>query len=133
MSALLTTLVPALVPALSDGFKALVGKFTGGAKPQTIAEQVQLMQAETDRLTALYHMEGDGATYQWVEAVRKLQRPFVVAVVVLVWASAFLGLTELSEASLLILADLSSSVMFYLFGERGYMYLKSAATKGKGK
>lgn len=131
MSVLLTTLLPALAPAIADGFKALIGKATGGAKPLNVAEQVQLMEAETERLKALYSLEGDAATYPWVEAIRKLQRPFVIAVVVLVWASAFLGLTSLSEASMLILADLSSSVMFYLFGERGYMYIKSALSGGK--
>lgn len=131
MSVLLTTLAPALVPALADSLKSLVGKFTGGAKATTIAEQVQLMQAENERLEVLSKLEGDGSTYMWVEAIRKLQRPFVVAVVVLVWASAFLGVTELSEASVLVLSEISSSVMFYLFGERGYMYLKSQNKKGK--
>lgn len=130
MSVLLTTLVPALVPALADGLKSVVGKFTGGAKPLTIAEQVQLMQAENERLDMLSKLEGSGTTYPWVEAIRKLQRPFVVAVVILVWACYFLGLTEVSEGSVVILSDVSSSVMFYLFGERGYMYLKDTK-KGK--
>lgn len=124
MIALLTTLLPALIPALSDSLKAVVGKFTGGAKPLNIAEQVQLMEADTAKLIAISKLEGDGQTYQWVEAVRKLQRPFVVLVVMLVWAVAFAGLVELTAAALVMLADLSSAVMFYLFGERGYSMLK---------
>lgn len=123
MSVLLTTLVPALVPALADGLKSVVGKFTGGAKPLTIAEQVQLMQAENERLDMLSKLEGSGTTYPLVEAIRKLQRPFVVAVVILVWACYFLGLTEVSEASAVILSDVSSSVMFYLFGSRTWEYI----------
>lgn len=127
MSILLTTVLPALVPALSDGLKAIVGKFTGGAKPLSIAEQVQLMQAENERLKTLSELEGGGTSYPWVEAIRKLQRPFVVLVAMLVWAAHFSGLVELSDASTLMLVDVSSSVMFYLFGDRTWSYIK----KGK--
>lgn len=130
MSILLTTLLPALAPAVADGLKSIIGKFTGGAKPLTIAEQVQLMQAENERLKMLSELEGNGQTYAWVEAVRKLQRPFVVMMVILVWAGYFSGLVELPEASALMLSEISSCVMFYLFGERGYMYMKQAK-KGK--
>lgn len=126
MSVLLTTLLPALIPAMQDGFKSIVGKFTGGAKPLNIQEQAQLMEAENHRLEILAKLEGGGIAYPWVEAIRKLQRPFVVLVCVLVWAMHFSGLVSLPEASELILCDITSSVMFYLFGERGWGYMKKS-------
>lgn len=58
----LEVVLPALLPALGDGVRALFQKFTGGAgaKPANVGEVIQLMQADTDRLKAIAAMEQGG-------------------------------------------------------------------------
>ena len=48
-------ILPALVPAFSDGVRGIIAKFTGGAggQPQNVEERVKLMEAEA--LLVLLH------------------------------------------------------------------------------
>jgi len=90
LSILLTTLLPALVPAVSDGIRGVVSRLTGGAgaKPQNIDEVIKLMAAETEKLKALAQLDTPTGTISvWVGNIRALQRPFAVGVVVLVEGS----------------------------------------------
>lgn len=123
----LEVVLPALLPALGDGIRGLFNKFTGnaGAKPANVGEVIQLMQADTDRLKAIADMEKGGDTYMWVEAVRKLQRPVAVALII----SAYVAAALFSDNQAMIdgLSVYAQMVTFYLFGDRSYAYLK----KGK--
>ena len=120
----LEVLIPSLIPVAVDGVRGLINKLTGGAgaKPSNPADVVKLMEAETKRLQALANLEGTGQTYKWVEAVRKLQRPFygLASLVMYMWAIS-------SDVDAATTAEISQWVQmfgFYLFGDRTYMYLK---------
>ena len=121
----LEVIIPAILPAASDGIRALINKFTGGAgaKPSNPDDVVKLMKAETERLLALSQLEGSGDTYKWVEAVRKLQRPFFGACSLLAYIFYINSGNPLPETA----AEFGQWVQmfgFYLFGDRTYMYLK---------
>jgi hypothetical protein len=121
----LEVLLPALLPAATDGVRALINKFTGGsgAKPSNPDDVVKLMEAETKRLKALAELEGGGTTYEWVEAVRKLQRPAYGLLAILSYIYAVNSGDVLPETT----AEMAQWVQmfgFYLFGDRTYMYLK---------
>lgn len=127
LSLLLTTLVPALVPAVSDGIRGLIGKFTGGAgaMPQNIDEVIKLMSAETEKLKALAALDTPtGSISIWVANIRALQRPFAVAAVVLVWGAC--AFTKVDAYAVDVVNNLASAVIFYLFGDRTYAALKGS-------
>jgi len=95
MGTLLTFLLPALAPAITDGVRGLVARFTGGAgsQPANIAERVQLMQAETARLQALATLDAPvGSPSQWVVDMRASYRYIAIGVI---WALA--GLAALAD------------------------------------
>ena len=123
----LEVLIPALLPALGDGVRGLFNKLTGnsGSRPANVAEVIQLMEADTARLRAIADMEKGGETYMWVEAVRKMQRPVAVGVII----SAYVAAALFSDNQQMIdgLSIYAQMVTFYLFGDRSYAYLK----KGK--
>ncbi len=125
---LATTVLPALLPAAADAVRGLIAKFTGGAgsNPQTVDEVIKLRDSDNRRLELLAQLDGQGETYKWVEAIRKLQRPTVVAVTLIVWSIVFLNPQTYDDFTRDVVQASASSVWFYLFGERGYMAIKSA-------
>ena len=60
ISSIASLILPALVPAVADGFRGIVAKFTGGAggQPQNVEERVKLMEAEAAKLQALAALDG---------------------------------------------------------------------------
>ncbi|MCR4341869.1 MAG: hypothetical protein NUW01_18490 [Gemmatimonadaceae bacterium] len=127
---LLTTLLPALVPAFADGIRGLIARFTGseGAKPQSVAEVIQLMTAEVERIKAVAMLDSGGETYKWVEAVRKLQRPVVAGFVLVAWVWAC-GFGNGDAYAQDVTTQMAQIVFSYLFGERAYLYSKKATAK----
>ena len=124
---LLLTLIPALLPALTDGIRGLIGKVTGGAgaRPQNIAEVIQLMQADTDRLKTLAALDVPaGNVSQWVANVRAMQRPLACALVIGGYILAIHTKVALPAGVLDTLGSYAQMVTFYLFGDRSYAYLK---------
>ena len=121
---ILETLIPALLPALTDGARGLFNKLTGGAgaKPANVEEVVTLMDAETKRLEALSKIDSAQGVSQWVSNVRAMQRPVVSGVIIFAYVGA-IGLSKDVEMvnSLGVYAQM---VTFYLFGDRTYMYMK---------
>lgn len=82
---ILETIIGALVPVGVEGIKQLIGKFTGGVKPTTVAEQIQLDQNEIQKLQALAQLDNPyGQPSQWVVDLRAASRYigalFVIAV-----------------------------------------------------
>ena len=120
----LEVILPSLIPVAVDGVRGLINKFTGGAgaKPSNPDDVVKLMEAETKRLQALANLEGTGQTYKWVEAVRKLQRPFygLAALIMYMWAIS----SDVDTATVTEISQWVQMFGFYLFGDRTYMYLK---------
>lgn len=105
------TALAAFAPVLVKAGEAVVQRFIApdAVKPTSIADVVALQGLENDRFRILQDADRGGDTYQWVEAVRKLQRPLVVFVLL----GAFVHDPENVTVSLMF-----SSVTFYLFGER---------------
>lgn len=127
---LLTAVVgPAILPVVADGLRAGLNRLFGGAgvAPANSKEYIDMQNADTERLKALGALEGSiGNTSQWVNNVRALQRPFVGAVVLFGWIGSWFVAMEPTTAQAVM--QLASSVIFYLFGDRTYMYL----TQNKG-
>jgi len=115
----------ALIPPVADGIRGLIGKWTGGAgaRPQNVDEVIKLEQASTERLKALAALdEVKGQISIWVANIRALQRPFAVFFVLLAYAVfVLMGAPPEVQAQV---ASFAQMAVFYLFGERGYRYMK---------
>ncbi len=124
----LSIIFPALVPAITDGARALIGKFTGGAgaQPQNVAEAIQLMQAQTARVQALAELDKlpDGAA-SWVVNLRGAFRYLATGGIV---AAAIGGtVAQLDPVFLALLYDMAGASMSFIIGERMYLNLRGAA------
>jgi hypothetical protein len=124
----LTMIFPALVPAITDGVRGLIGKYTGnaGAQPQNVAEAIQLMEAQTKRVQALAELDKlpDGAD-KWVINLRGSFRYVICGGVV---ASAVAGTyVGVNPAFLALLYDLAGASMSFIIGERMYINLRGAS------
>ena len=114
---ILETIIGALVPVGAEAVKQLVTKFTGGVKPATIAEQIQLDQSEIDRLKALAALDNPGGTpSQWVIDLRASSRYFgALGVIAVGISSVFMTL----DANIKQIALEAANIAFgFLFGSR---------------
>ena len=113
------TLLAALGPLAVDLGKSLIGRFiqTDVYKPTNIAEYTQMRQTDLQMFQAMNAAGGSGTTYPWVEAVVRLMRPAVGAIVLGTWA--FMELSGQDSASV---NNFASAVGFYLFGDRTLFY-----------
>lgn len=116
------TAAAAFIPVISDGVRGVFARLTGGAgaRPQNVEEAIALQDADTARLTALAALDSAGETYKWVNAVRALQRPFAVALVLGSYVGARFTLDVMPDD----LTAYASAVTFYLFGERMNFHAK---------
>ena len=126
-SLLVNTLIPALLPAASDGVRATINYFSKGKQkePSNFKEQMQLALMDIKRLETLSKLEQHNNTNMpwWVDAIKTLQRPFFgVALITAYIMGVALGA---HPETLKTLAQFVSMFGFYLFGERAYMNLKS--------
>lgn len=125
MGGLLTLLLPAMVPALSDGMRAVFARIGlgAGANPQNVAERIQLMSAEVDRLKALAQLDQpSGNISQWVADLRGSFRYLSIAgILAATVAGSFAGM---DGAALAVLLDMSGASMSFIIGERMYLGLK---------
>ena len=72
---IIETIIGALVPVGVEGIKQLIGRFIGGVRPTTIAEQIQLDQNEIQKLQALAQLDNPyGQPSQWVIDLRASSR-----------------------------------------------------------
>ena len=112
----------AFIPVIADGARGLFARFNGdaGAAPQNVEEAVRLREADTARLVALAQLDQVGDTYKWVNAVKGLQRPFVIASVFAAYVYARLTMDVMPPD----LVDYTAMVGFYLFGDRVNMYAR---------
>lgn len=114
------TILAALGPLAVDLGKSLIGRFiqTDTYKPVNIGEYVQMRQVDLEMFKAMNSVGvGGGTTYPWVEAIVRLMRPAVAAIVLGTWA--FMEVTGDSSATV---ANFASAVGFYLFGDRTLFY-----------
>lgn len=121
----LTTLLPALLPALGDGIRGVIAKFTGsaGASPQNVDEAIKLMQAQTDKLRAIAEIDKpSGNASPWVTNLRESSRYIATFAVLL--NAALQSAFNPNPAHVVMSLELASSAFFFLFGDRVYLHLK---------
>lgn len=119
------TILAAFAPMLVDAGKALIGKFIGSDfKPASIADWLSMQNAETERFKAVNSAAGSNASYAWVEAVIRLQRPAVAAVTLMVW-----GYSQTYGVSSDATNNFAAAIGFYLFGDRTLFHLQAQAVK----
>jgi hypothetical protein len=86
MGSLLNLILPALVPAFSDGVRGLFAKLTGGAggQPQNMQERISLIQAETERLKALSALDTPtGEPSKWIVDLRACYRYVIISFILI--------------------------------------------------
>lgn len=116
------TILAALIPAFSDGAKMMFGKFFGSAQPKTVDDVLKLKSSDIEQMKAVAALDATGQVHMWVNDVRAMQRPTAVVMVVSAWMYTVIGTVQPETAALV--ANLASSVVFYLFGDRTYLGLK---------
>ena len=82
---ILETIIGALVPVGVEGIKQIIGRFNGGVRPTTIAEQIQLDNNEIQKLQAIAQLDNPyGQPSQWVIDLRGSSRYIGALFVILV-------------------------------------------------
>jgi hypothetical protein len=109
-------------PVVIDLAKTIINRFVAPdqLKPTTVADYIQM---KTMDLELFKVMNGDNGnpTYPWVEAIVRLQRPFIAAIALGVWAySHTVGTPSV------VIDEFASAVGFYLFADRSLFYIKKA-------
>ena len=115
---LVETIVGALVPVGAEAIKQLVARFTGGVRPTSIAEQIQLDQSEIARLEALAKLDNPGGTpSQWVIDLRASSR-YIGALGVIAVGIGSVFITELTPEVKNIALQAANIAFGFLFGTR---------------
>lgn len=128
ITALLSAALPALFPAVSDGVRGIFARVTHGkgAAPQNVNEQVQLMKAETERVTALAALDVTPPNvHAWVADIRALQRPALATWILVAYITAMM--IDAPPSTVDKLGDYAAMVVFYLFGSVGYQSMRHGA------
>ena len=115
------TILAALGPLAVDLGKSLISKFIAPDqfKPATIEQYTQMRQLDLEMFKAMNEAGGSNPSYPWVEAIVRLQRPAVVAIVLLTWGWLMLNGQSSSTAD-----NFAAAIGFYLFGDRTLFYAK---------
>lgn len=122
------TILAAFGPLAVELGKGLIQRFVApdSFKPTSVAEWLQMRTSDLEMFKAMQDT-GAGTSFPWVEAVVKLQRPFVAALALGTWALQELTMPGGATPAC---ANFASAVGFYLFGDRTLFYARqSAATK----
>jgi hypothetical protein len=121
------TILTAFIPVIQHGAKAAINKLSGGAgtKPATVEEAVKLAEIDIRRMEAIAKLDAVEGVAQWVANIRGLQRPVAVVVVLLSYIVTFSP--EVPAAIHESVTQLAGAVIFYLFGDRSFMYMRKGA------
>ncbi len=128
LTTLATTVIPALLPAVTDGIRGAIGRLTGGAgsRPQSVKEAIALMQAETERLKAIAELDKPGAQVsKWVADLRASSRYIATFAAIALWGGVIFSGIE--GPALDYTQELARGAFFFLFGDRVYTHLKRGA------
>ena len=120
-------ILPALVPAFSDGVLGIIAKFTGGAggQPQNVEERVKLMEAEAAKLQALAALDGvNGEPSKWIINLRASFR-YVIISAIMIFTGVIVFTPDIVGASVVaIFLDMTGACMSFVIGERMYLTLR---------
>lgn len=122
------TVLAALAPLAVDLGKSLIGRFInqGEFRPSTIADYIAMREQDLAMFKAMNDAGGTNASYPWVEAIVRLQRPAVAGIVLATWAW-----TVLSATPNPVVDNFAAAIGFYLFGDRTLFYARTHNLKGK--
>ena len=124
---IVSLILPALVPAFADGARGLIAKFTGGAggQPQNIAERIELMKAEAEKLQALAALDNPtGEPSRWIVDLRASFRYIIISAIMIFTAIVVFNPDVVGAAVVAIFLDMSGACMSFVIGERMYLTLK---------
>jgi hypothetical protein len=127
LSLLLTTLLPALLPVVIDGAKAGVSKLTDNvaAKPTNFQETMEWERFLLDKLKTMAELDKpSGNISQWVADLRASARYILCFLILATWTAVTVGNLPLDTAEYELLAQMATSSLFFMLGERVYMGLK---------
>jgi hypothetical protein len=114
---ILETIIGALVPVGVEGIKQLISNFSGGVKPTTIAEQIQLNNADIERLKALAELDKPvGQPSQWVVDLRASSRYIGALITIAVGLSTLY--IEMPQQVQVIGLEAANIAFGFLFGTR---------------
>jgi len=117
MSILLTTLLSALIPVGVEGLKQGLSALTGGVKPTTVAEQIQLDEQDIRRLGAVAALDNPGGTpSQWVVDLRGSARYLAAFCVIL--GGVGMAFSTVDVAIKTIGLEGANIAFGFLFGQR---------------
>lgn len=121
------TIFAALAPLVVEGGKAAISRWIApeSFKPSTVADYLAMKRADLDLFTALNAAGGANPSFPWVEAIVRLMRPGVAAVVMLVWAYQHAGAVVDTAA----VDNFAAAVGFYLFADRTLFYARQGLKK----
>lgn len=113
----LETVVGLMAPALMEGFKSLVVKWTGGVQPTSIEDVAKLADIDVRRLEAIAKLDTPvGTPSQWVIDYRAIFRYFAVTLIwVFTGICIFVGVAPDILEMMLSLAGMTLS---FIIGER---------------
>lgn len=121
---LLATIAPAVLPAVIDGFRMVIGKITGGdlAAPKSTAEVVELERLGIEKLKAMAEIDKPyGEISRWVSNLRSSFRYIAVGGIELAYLMAELSSPTGASANLAMLAG---QALFFIIGDRVYLGVK---------
>lgn len=116
------TLLAAFAPVAVEAGKAAVQRWLAPdqVKPASVDDMLKMENAKLEWFKSITNADSGGETYRWVEAIRKLQRPLVVFVTLVIWGilhvKGGIDTTAVDNAA--------AAVSFYLFGDRTMLYIK---------
>lgn len=115
---IIESLIGALVPVGVEAVKQLITNFSGGVKPTTIAEQIELNNAEIERLKALAALDTPvGNPSQWVVDLRASSR-YIGALVTIAVGLSTLYVEGMPEHVKIIGLEAANIAFGFLFGTR---------------
>lgn len=115
---LIETIVASLVPVGIEGVKQVINKWTGGVKPTTVAEQIQLDQSDVEKLKAVAALDNPyGTPSQWVVDLRASSR-YIAAIGVIFGGLASLYIPNVPESAIAAILEAVGVTFGFLFGQR---------------
>ncbi len=121
-------LLPALLPVVLDGLKALFSGIFGNVKPLTVQDQIALKQADAEMMKGIAQMDALQLGQQvslWVSNLRAANRYLLAdAIIGSTILLLFLPSGHVPVSYVNSMLDLTASVFSFMFGDRVYLHLK---------